>query len=86
MFWTGAALTTDPNISILAETAAFIIVLIESTGRSDKRRAALSSTVVDFFVAALSTNSFHQVVPKSTHAGLLRIRVDLVGATSDQDA
>lgn len=65
--------SVDSHVALLAETAAFVKVFVESTSRNDDKGARLSQYTVNLIVVAASTGVVDKIVPECTDACLLRV-------------
>ena len=83
---TGDAFALNPDIAVLTEAAAFIEVLVPSTGRNLDINAALVDGVVGLVARAYVTYSVDFIVSELTDASLGFLRVDFSDSTLDQDA
>lgn len=81
-----SAFATDAHEAVLTEAAAFVPILVEAAGGSNEGRAALGGTAVDLIVGASSASAVDQVEAEGAHAGLLGVRVDLIGTAGNNDA
>lgn len=68
---TAVADSVDSDEPPLAKTAASEPILVEPTLWRHKRSASLVGSAIDLIVSTLAADSVDEVVPESTHAGLL---------------
>lgn len=86
VFGAGHASTVDADKAILAEAAAFIEVLIEAASWMDNGLAGLFGLVINLALRAHTASAIDEIVTKSAYAGLLGVRIDLVGIADDKNA
>lgn len=86
MFRASHTLSLDAHVAILAEAAALVPILVESTDGGNEGVASLGGAVIDLFSGATIANSLDEIEAKSTNTSLFSVRVDLVVTADNKDA
>lgn len=76
----------NSDVTELAETAAFVPILVESADWGNWILTSLSFAVVNFALRASITNSANDIVSEIAYTLLFFVGVDLIFPTGDKDA